>query len=37
MRALSVKWASAWASIEPLLNHPKPWVRKEAKKALAHI
>jgi hypothetical protein len=27
----------ARSSIEPLLKHPKPWVRKEAKKALANI
>jgi HEAT repeat protein len=27
----------ARSRIEPLLNHPKPWVRKEAKKALANI
>lgn len=28
---------TARSSIEPLLEHPKPWVRKEAKKALASI
>lgn len=28
---------TARSRIEPLLNHPKPWVRKEAKKALASI
>lgn len=28
---------AARSRIEPLLNHPKPWGRKEAKKALAHI
>jgi HEAT repeat protein len=28
---------TARSRIEPLLNHPKPWVRKEAKKALANI
>jgi HEAT repeat protein len=28
---------TARARIEPLLKHPKPWVRKEAKKALANI
>lgn len=27
----------ARASIEPLLEHPKTWIRKEAKKALARI
>jgi len=27
----------ARSRIEPLLNHPKPWIRKEAKKALANI
>jgi hypothetical protein len=28
---------TARSRIEPLLNHPKPWVRKEARKALASI
>jgi hypothetical protein len=28
---------NARARIEPLLKHPKPWIRKEAKKALANI
>lgn len=28
---------TARSRIEPLLNHPKPWVRKEAKRALANI
>ncbi len=28
---------TARARIEPLLNHPKPWIRKEAKRALANI
>lgn len=28
---------TARSHIEPLLSHPKPWVRKEAKKALASI
>ena len=28
---------SARSLVEPLLKHSKPWVRKEAKKALANI
>jgi HEAT repeat protein len=27
----------ARSRIEPLLNHPKPWIREEAKKALTNI